>query len=402
MLTPEQIAKLQEHLIPLYHELEDFILEDIARRIKKAGQVTDTAKWQAEMSKEIGIGLKRIEEEVARINGIAIEEVEKLFKDVALTSLEGEVALYEKAGLTPLTLENSPLLNQYLQAAIKQTQGELINITGSMGFATTIGGKVTYQSIAKTYHNALDLAQFQLASGVVDYNTAIKRAVKSLSESGVRFVNYESGWSNRVDVAVRRATLTGGNQMATQMTIANMEHLGIEYVETTAHAGARPDHQPWQGQVFCFKGKDMKYPDFVDSTGYGRGDGICGWNCRHSFYPYIPNVSTRAYSDKDLERIKERDEYIIEFNNKHYNLYQATQKQRQIETAIRKTKRELIMYQASGLEDEFKQASIRLQRQKKFYREFSNVAQLPLQNERHQVLNFNKSIAQKAVHAAKK
>lgn len=132
MLTPEQLAKLQEHLIPLYHELEDFILEDIARRLKKAGQVTDTAKWQAEMSREIGIGLKRIEEEVARINGVAIEEVEKLFKDVALTSLEGEVALYEKAGLTPLTLENSPLLNQYLQAAIKQTQGELINITGSM------------------------------------------------------------------------------------------------------------------------------------------------------------------------------------------------------------------------------------------------------------------------------
>ncbi len=402
MLTPEQLAKLQEHLIPLYHELEDFILEDIARRIKKAGQVTDTAKWQAEMSKEIGIGLKRIEEEVARINGMAIEEVEKLFNEAALTSLKGEVALYEKAGLNPLTLENSPLLNQYLQAAIKQTQEELINITRSMGFATTVGGKVTYQPIAKAYHNALDLAQFQISSGVLDYNAAVKRAVKSLCDSGVRYVDYESGWSNRVDVAIRRATLTGGNQMSTQMTIANMEHLGIEYVETTAHAGARPDHQSWQGQVFCYKGKDMKYPDFVDSTGYGHGDGICGWNCRHTFHPFIPNISTRAYSDADLERIKELDERVIEFNNKHYNLYQATQKQRQIETAIRKTKRELIGYNATELKDEFNNASIKLQRQKQYYIEFSKAAGLPLQNERHQVYQFDKSIAQKAVQANKK
>ena len=123
---------------------------------------------------------------------------------------------------------------------------------------------------------------------------------------------------------------------------------------------------------------------------------------RHSFHPFIPGVSEKSYSKEDLERIKELDDKIVEYNGKFYNLYQATQKQRQIETAIRKTKRELIMYQASGSEDEFKQASIRLQRQKKFYREFSNVAQLQLQNERHQVLNFDKSIAQKAVHAAKK
>ncbi|MFQ7546368.1 MAG: phage minor capsid protein [Turicibacter sp.] len=402
MLTPDELAKLQEHLVPLYQELEDFIIEDIARRLKKAGQVTDMAKWQIEMANDIAISMKKIEEEVARINGIAIEEVEKLFNEAALTSLDREVSLYKKAGMSPLTLDNSPLMKQYLEAAIKQTEGELRNITGSMGFATTVGGKITYQPIAKVYHNALDLAQFQISSGVLDYNTAVKRAVKSLCDSGVRFIDYESGWSNRVDVAVRRATVTGGNQMATKMTEANIDYLGISYVETTAHAGARPDHQNWQGQVFCYKGKDMRYPDFVESTGYGTGAGICGWNCRHTFHPFIPNVSVRAYSDADLERIKELDEKIIEYNGKSYNLYQATQKQRQIETAIRKTKRELIGYNASELKNEFSKASIKLQRQKQYYKDFSKAADLPLQNERHQVLDFNRSIAQKAVHAAKR
>ena len=146
----------------------------------------------------------------------------------------------------------------------------------------------------------------------------------------------------------------------------------------------------------------MRYPDFVETTRYGHGDGICGWNCRHTFHPFIPNVSVRAYSDADLERIKELDEKIIEYNGKSYNLYQATQKQRQIETAIRKTKRELIGYNASELKDEFSKASIKLQRQKQYYKDFSKAADLPLQNERHQVLDFNRSIAQKAVHAAKR
>lgn len=402
MLTPEELAKLQEHLVPIYQELESFIIEDVARRLKKTGQVTDTAKWQIEMAREIGISLKRIEEEVARINEVAFEEVEKLFNEAALTSLKGELALYEESGLTPLKLEGSPLLQEYLKAAIAQTQGELINITGSLGFAQTVGGKVTYQPIAQAYHNALDLAQFQISSGVLDYNTAVRQAIKKLVDSGVRYVNYESGWSNRVDVAVRRATLTGVNQMATKMTEANMEYLGVNYVETTAHAGARPDHQEWQGQVFCYKGKDTRYPDFVESTGYGMGAGICGYNCRHSFHPFIPGVSTPAYSKEDLKRIKELDEKFIEYNDREYNLYQATQKQRQIETAIRKTKQELIAYKAAGLEGDFTNASIKLQRQKQYYKEFSKTADLPVQNERHQVYQFDRSIAQKAVHAAKK
>lgn len=401
MLTPEELAKLQEHLVPIYQQLEDFILEDIARRLKKTGQVTDTAKWQVEMAQDISISLKKIEEEVARINDIAIGEVEKLFNEAALTSLSEELSLYEEAGLTPLRLENSPLLREYLEAAIVQTQGELRNITGSMGFAETVGGKIVYKPIAKTYHDALDLAQFQISSGVANYNTAIKQVVKKLADSGLRYVDYEGGWSNRIDVAVRRATVTGVNRMANKMTIANIEHLGITHVETTAHAGARPDHQMWQGQVFTYKGVDTRYPDFVESTGYGRGDGICGWNCRHSFHPFIPNVSTPAYGKEELECIKDADERIIEYNGRSYNLYQATQKQRQIETAIRKSKRELIAYNAAGLKDEFTKVSVKLQRQKEYYRSFSRAAKLKIQNERHQVYKFDKSVAQKAVHAAK-
>lgn len=402
MLTPEELAKLQEHLVPIYQQLEDFILEDIAKRLKKTGQVTDTAKWQVEMSRDIGVSLKKIEEEVTRINEMAQNEVAKLFKDAAIKSLKEEDTLYSEAGLTPLKLESSPLLNKYLEVAVKQTQGELVNITQSMGFATTVGGKIIYKPIAKVYHDALDLAQFQISSGVLDYNTAIKKAIKSLADSGLRYVDYKSGWSNRVDVAVRRATVTGANQMANKMTEANMDQLDIRYVETSAHAGARPDHQNWQGQVFCYQGKDMNYPDFVESTGYGTGDGICGWNCRHSFHPFIVNVSTRSYSDKDLERIKKLDEKIIEYNGKQFTLYQATQRQRKIETAMRKTKRELIGYNASGLKEEFTTASIKLQRQKEAYREFSKITGLPLQNERHQVYKFGKSVAQKSVHAAKR
>ena len=90
-----------------------------------------------------------------------------------------------------------------------------------------------------------------------------------------------------MDVAVRRAVLTGVNQTTARMQIARADEMECDLVETTAHMGARPEHMDWQGRIFSRSGKSRKYPDFVKSTGYGTGPGLCGWNCRHSFFPYF-------------------------------------------------------------------------------------------------------------------
>lgn len=398
-LTPEELKSIPEHFVQLYQELEDFIISDIARRIAKVGSLTDSAKLETIRANEIGISLNLIKEKIKEITDMTEEKINEIFNDVSLYSITRENELYSAAGLTPIKITENIALASIVESAIKQTSEELYNLTQSMGFAEKVNGKVVYKPIAKYYHDAMDLAVMQIKSGSTNYNTAIKQAVNKLCESGIRSVDYESSVANKVDVAVRRAVLTGSNQMTQKLTIEGMNESGCDFVETTAHIGARPSHSKWQGKVFCRSGKSKEYPSFEESTGYGTGPGIGGWNCRHSFYPFIPGISNRAYTDEELDNI---DPPSFEYNGKMYTYYEATQHQRQIERAIRKTRTQLVGYEAAGLKDEFTNASISLKQQEKYYRTFSKVAGIPTEKDRLQAYKFNKSISQKAVWAKKK
>ena len=390
-LTPEQLQNIPENIVQLYRDLEEFIIDDIARRIAKTGQLTETAKWQLERAKDLS--MDNIEKEIERVLGLANEELENTFKQSALTSVQAESKIYKEAINKEIKIKGNTLLEKVLEAAIKQTKGELKNISQSLGFAQIVNGKIVYKDIAKFYQESVDLALMQVNSGVLNSNEAIKQAVKKLADSGLRTVDYENGWSNRVDVAVRRAVVTGSNQMCHKMTELTMKELECEFVETTAHAGARPDHQEWQGQVFCYKGKSDKYPDFVSSTGYGTGEGLAGYNCRHSFSPFFPGISKRAYSEEHLNNI---DPEPFEYDGKTYTYYEALQHQRKLETSIRQKKRELITYNAAGLKDDFNNSSILLNRLKSEYKSFSNAGDLTVRNDLMQVYKYGQSIAQKA------
>lgn len=399
MLTPDELLHLPDYIVKLYQDLEAFVIEDFARRVAKAGTITDMAKWQAIRAQELGMGLQDLKKEIKRVTELSIAQIDHLFEEAALTSLANDAPLYEQIGMFPPELERSETLRSYLDAAKEQTKGELYNLTRSMGFARMVAGKVQYLPLFEFYNKALDFAQFQVSAGVLDYNTAIRNAVREIAKSGLRTVNYESGWSNKIDVAARRAVLTGVNQMSSRFNDQVIEELGAEYVEVTAHSGARPDHKRWQGKVYKIQGSDPDYPNLYAVTGLGTGPGLCGWNCRHNYYAFFPGVSAPTYSEEQLENIDPPD---FEYEGKTYTHYEATQKQRQIETAIRKTKNELIGYKAAGLEEDFTAGSIKLQQQKKYYRDFSNAADLRLQNDRHQVLGYGRSIAQKAVWANKR
>lgn len=398
-LTPEELKSIPESFINLYQELEDFIISDISRRIAKVGNLTDCAKLETIRANEIGISLNLIKEKIKEISDMTEEKVNEIFNDISVYSIAKENELYSAAGLNTVKVTENVALANIIESAIKQTSGDLYNLTQSMGFAQKVNGKVVYKPIAKYYHDAMDLAVMQIKSGSTNYNTAIKQAVNRLCESGIRSVDYESGVANRIDVAVRRAILTGSNQMSQKLTLEGMKETGNDFVETTAHIGSRQSHALWQGKVFCYSGNSKEYPPFIESTGYGTGPGLGGWNCRHSFHPFIPGISTRAYTDKDLENI---DPPPFTYNGTEYTYYEASQHQRLIERNIRKTKTQLIGYKASGLTEEFTNTSIKLKQQEKYYREFSKAANIPIEKDRLQVYKFNKSISQKAVWAKKK
>lgn len=388
MLTPDELKVVPDNIVKIYQDLEDDIIFDIARRLQKAGEITDTADWQMYMLGQMGNDLEEIKSKIAKTNKMSKDALDKLFINATDRSMYYENIAYKKAGKKTLSLYDSPTMMKFVEANAKKTHGELKNLTKSLGFKSGD----SFKSVAKTYQDTLNYAHFQVASGAFSYQDAVRNAVRTLTESGLRVVDYESGVSNMLDVAVRRATLTGINQTVAEMTLMQMKESDSEFVEVTAHMGARPDHQTWQGKVYHVGGEKDGYPDFEESTGYGTGAGLCGWNCRHSFFVFFPGISVRNYTDEQLKNI---DPPPIEYDGKTYTYYEATQKQRQIERMIRKTKRELVALDSAGLKSDFTAKSVRLRKQKDLYVDFSKSAKLKTRNERHQVYGFNKSISHK-------
>lgn len=394
MLTPFQLANIPGPLVTLFEDLEGFIISDISRRIAKTGLITDTAAFQAMRAQELGIGLDTINDEVAKTLKTSKEAVASIIEDSTITALSFDDEVYKKAGLSPTPLRQSAYVMNLIQAVTRQTEKEFTNITRSLGFKTATG----FQPIAKYYQNACDLAHMKILSGVADYKTAIRQAVKECADSGIRFVDYESGHSNRIDVAVRRAVMSGVRKTTGELALMRADEFGVTTMEITAHPGARPSHAVWQGQIVDRSGQDSRYLTLND-IGYGTGDGFQGWNCRHDWAPFFPGISERNWTP---ERLRNIDPPLFEYNGKIYTHYEATQRQRRMETAMRKTKREIIAYDAAGDTDYFTAASIKLRRQKDEHGAFSKAAGLRTQTDRAGVLGYGKSLSQKAVWAEKK
>lgn len=391
-LTPEQLKEIPKGIVGLYQELEDFIIKDFVRRILKAGEITSTAEWQVIRANEIGISTNNIKKEIERLTKLSEMEIQQLFKQSSLESINRDNEIFENGGLDTIKINEHRYLKELLEASIKQTNKELNNFTNSLGFADIVGGKVVYKTIAGFYQKQLDLAHMKIMTGVSDYNRAIKEAVKALTNSGVRYVDFPSSWSNRIDVAVRRAVMTGVNQMAAKMVDYNCDVLGVELVEVSAHGGARPTHQDWQGQVYTRGQATKDYENFEDATQYGEPDGLCGINCRHSYSPFVEG-SPRTWGKEQLEELKNR---TVEYNSKTMTDYEASQYQRKLERDMRQSKREILAYNEAGLKKDFENASIKLQRQKQEYNKFAEATGMKRQDARHQVDGFNRSVAQKS------
>lgn len=383
---PPTLDALPEELAELYRALEDTLLDEICSRLKLADQLNEVTVQDIRALRSHGINLKEIEKAIRKTSGISETKLNDLLDDVVERNQKYYTELIDLARITqPETLVSV----EDTWAIYEQTKQTLRNITRSMGFLVDAGR--TMLPPARAYQWALDNAVMQVQSGAINYNQAIKTAVKQLADSGLKVVDYESGHRDQIDVAARRAVMTGVNQICAKYTEQSAEYLETPYFEVSAHSGARDkpgpspwsSHKDWQGRVYSVRAGDI-YPNIYEACGLGAVDGLEGANCRHRRFPWVEGVSERTYTDEQLERID--DGLGCTFDGKTYTAYEATQMQRRVEREVRKLKREKAAYKAAELHKDETAANIRLRRLNAKYKAFSAAAGLPEQRERMKVL----------------
>lgn len=400
----QQYEPSADRIIALYQQLEDDILSAVIRRILKMGYVSEASKHQLEVLQAAGLLYDDIVQLIADRTDACTAQVRALFEDAGVQTVEMDNSLHEAAGALPIDIRQDSSTRQVLEAGYKKTLGTMRNLVSTTATQTQTA-----------FIQTCDRIYMQVSSGAFSYQEAIMNALRALADTGAT-VSYPTGHTDRMDVAVRRCVLTGASQTAAAVSLRQAEDAGCYLMEITAHSGARPDHAKWQGQLVTITGKNAgKIIDglrvfTLSEIGYGSGEGFKGWNCRHNWHAYYPGLSTPNYTQEELKKL---DEPCISYNGKLYTEYEVSQMQRAQERRVRAWKRRCITAQEGvnsatdeatrvTAQAEFDRSARYLKNNEAKLKDFCRQTGQDRDRFREQVLGFNRSTAQKAVHAAKK
>ena len=398
----QQYEPSADRIIALYQQLEDDILSAVIRRILKMGYVSEASKHQLEVLQAAGLLYDDIVQLIADRTDACTAQVKALFEDAGVQTVAIDNSLHEAAGALPIDIRQDSSTRQVLEAGYKKTLGTMQNLVSTTATQTQT-----------TFIQTCDRIYMQVSSGAFSYQEAIMNALRALADTGAEVV-YPTKHKDRMDVAVRRCVLTGVSQTAAAVSLRQAEDAGCYLMEITAHSGARPDHAKWQGQLVTITGKDAgKIIDglrvfTLSEIGYGSGEGFKGWNCRHNWHAYYPGFSTPNYTPEELKRL---DEPCISYNGKLYTEYEVSQMQRAQERRVRAWKRRCITAQEgvnsatdeatrATAQAEFDRSARYLKNNEAKLKDFCRKTGQDRDRFREQVLGFNRSTAQKAVHAA--
>ncbi len=398
MLTPDYLLHVsegaEEIAEALHQEIINRIIERIMRRIGRGNDYILTAqdKWRIEVLQDAGYLLEDIQKEIMSKTKLQQLEIKNAMEDAGVRALSYDDAIYKATGLSPVPLWKSPYMVRLMQRNYEATLGEWANFTGT-----------TAEASQKTFISAMDKAYHLTASGAISYTQAVKEAINDIAGNGV-LVRYPSGHTDTIETATLRALRTGISQATGAIQMARMDEMDWDIVLVSAHLGARSgdggmnpsNHLWWQGQFYSKSGKDKRFPPF-SNTGYGTGEGLCGWNCRHSFGP--GDGVNNPFATKD---IMYADNYKAE---------RIQQRQRTLERRIRKTKREVMSLKTAvdnapdektkfELDQDYQRKAAILQKQNKAYNDFCEENGLKRLSDRIQIAKWDRQQAAAARGAA--
>lgn len=401
MLTPDYLSKIAEGSEEIASQLHEYIIRQIIDRMMiRLGRgdkylLTSSDRWRIQILQDAGYLLEDITKELARYTKLQQKEIMDAMQDAGIKALAYDHAIYEAAGLSPLPLWESPHLVRLMERNYNATMGEWKNYTRTIA-----------EAVQRLFINECDLAYHKVSSGAVAYNQSVREALESIVSEGV-YVRYPSGRKMTIEAATAMAVRTGVGQAAGDVTLKRMEEMDWDIILVSAHIGARTgdggqnpgNHLWWQGQYYSRTGKDKRFPNFFEVTGYGKVEGLNGPNCRHSF-----GSGTGDPRDNPYKNIQTADNVRIE---------KLEQRQRSLERRIRKTKREVMGMQEAvdkceddsvkfSLQQDLDRKSHLLGKQNKEYQDFCRENDLRTQPERLQIARWSRKEAAKAVGAARR
>lgn len=363
MLSSDYLFTLTDEISNMYEELNTSIINDMARRIAKMNYASESSIFQAERAIETGALYDDIVKKISIQTGKSQEELKRLFKEAGFRNYENNL---RKHSMPYKNIKLSEKAKNILIAGINKTGGVLHNMT-----------MATANEAQNDFIHITDLAYNQIVNGVMDYNTAIRYAVKDLANKGLKVVDYKTGYKQRIDSAVRTCVLTGVNQTTGPMTEIQRQEVGADGYETTAHSGARPEHALWQGKQF-YADKPVKgYEDFKTATGYGTVTGLKGANCRHDFFWVFLGEDEPSYTKSEIKALNNKS---VKYNGKEMTISEAETTMRYIERKTREWKRQANALKAAGLDNTFEKMKAREWTEK--YKDFANKTGIPRRNER--------------------
>lgn len=390
MLQPDYLDHAPDEMVQLWQQVEDDILRDVARRIGKMDGMTPTANWQLWRYQQVEAVREEVVKLLAKYSGKSEREIRRILQEACTAALEADDEIYYHYGKTPTPFAESVPLQNLLNAGYRQTSGTWSNLTAT-----------TANTVTGAFERVLDEAWLKVSTGAFDYKSAVKTAVDTLADD-MPYITYPTGHTDTLEVAARRAILTGVNQTAGKLQDARMEEMGCDFVEVTAHGGARPTHAEWQGKRFHLGGDKVLdgklYKDFVRETGYGTGAGLCGWNCRHQYFPCFPELGDPpSWTQESLEQLNARN---VEHNGQMYTQYEISQMQRARERNVRKWKRRYLAEDAAG--SDTTAAAVRLKAARDSLKQFTRDTGGQLDSARTMVSGFGRSQAARASAKARK
>lgn len=346
MFTPEIMEAIPAALEQIFDSLQMSIMADIVRMLVLAQEVTPSSAYKMSRLYKLGKSRSEVKSIVQSTLDLSNSEIENIFTSIVESGYNEAESVFNEQGKEFIPYAENEPLQQFVRAVQAQTQGECKNITQSMGFAKRQSdGSLGFTPAADYYQETLDKAVTEIASGASDYNTVLEKTVTEMTNSGLRTVDYASGHSNRVTVAARRAVTTGLNQVVGKINEENAEKLGTNYFEVSWHSGARPTHQLWQGRVYSKE-------ELESVCGLGTVTGLCGANCYHSYSPFTPGITPRTFTDEQLDKMNAEENEPVEYNGKNYTKYEATQRQRRLETTMRAQRQKIKLLEEGGADEQ--------------------------------------------------